>query len=130
MFNRGLIMAKKDLVEYYLQIQDQYFTMLSDFKELNEDVRNGLVEQSIVDNLKNDLELVRMNYERLSYELFLLNQPQKKDKKEGDYKRNKQWYDYLKGSSKEAILNENADALADFKKYVKEIRDGVEQPIK
>lgn len=120
-------MAKKDLIEYYLQVQDQYFTMLSDFKELNEDVRNGLVEQSIVDNVKVDLEIVKTNYERLSYELFLLNQPQKKDKKEGDYKRNKEWYDYLKGASKEAILDENADALADFKKYVMEIKNNGNQ---
>lgn len=118
-------MARKDLIIYYLQVQDQYFTMLQDLKELNEDIRKGLVEQDIVDNLQKDLEIVKTNYERLSYELFLLNQPQKKDKKDGDLKRNKQWYDYLKGASKEAILDENRDALADFKKYVKEIEDEV-----
>ena len=68
-------MAKKDLIQYYLQVQAQYFEMLKDFKDVNNDVKNGLVEQSIVDNLKQELDIVRTNYERLSYVLFLLNQP-------------------------------------------------------
>ena len=115
-------MAKKDLIQYYLQVQAQYFEMLQDFKDVNEDVRKGLVEQSVVDNLTKELDILRNNYERLSYELFLLNQPNKDSKKPLDAKVNKEWYDYLKGSSKEAILDENKDALADFKKYVREIK--------
>lgn len=115
-------MSKKDLVQYYLQVQAQYFEMLKDFRDVNDDVKKGLVEQSIVDNLKQELDVVRTNYERLSYELFLLNQPNKDSKKPLDEKVNKEWYDYLEGSSKEAILDENKDALADFKKYVREMK--------
>ena len=39
-----------------------------------------------------------------------------------NYEKEKEWYDYLEGSSKEAILDENKDALADFKKYVREMK--------
>jgi len=115
-------MSKKDLVQYYLQVQSQYFEMLKDFRDVNDEVKKGLVEQSVVDNLKQELDVVRTNYERLSYELFLLNQPNKDSKKPLDEKVNKEWYDYLEGSSKEAILDENRDALADFKKYVREMK--------
>ena len=52
--------------------------------------------------------------------MVLLNKPNRRSKKEDE--SSKQWYSYLKGASKESIIDENRDALVDFKKLVKEIK--------
>lgn len=117
-------MAKKDVVLYFLQVQSQYMEMLDNVKELESSLKTKHIEQEQFDNIQKDIATIKENYERLVYILMLLNKPNKKKKQIKEEKVNKQWYDYLKGASKEAILNEDKDALTDFKKLVKEFKDG------
>ena len=117
-------MAKRDVVMYFLQVQNQYQELLGDVKDLEEALKSKHIEQEQFDLAKKDIDVVKDNYERLAYIMMLLNKPQRKKKQAGEEAVNKKWYDYLKGASKEAIIDENKDALADFKKIVKGIIDG------
>lgn len=117
-------MAKRDVVLYFLQVQNQYMEMLDNVKDLESALKNKHIEQEQFDNMQRDIALIKENYERLVYILMLLNKPNRKNKQSKEENINKQWYDYLKGASKEAILDENRDALVDFKKMVKEFKDG------
>lgn len=116
-------MARKDLILYYLQVQNQYFELIANLKDVEEAVKNGILEQSQADDMINEINIVKNNYERMSYEMFLLNKPNRKQKQFNEERQNKEWYNYLKNSSKEAIINENNDVLCDFKKYVKELKE-------
>lgn len=117
-------MAKKDVVLYFLQVQNQYMEMLDEVKDLEEALKTKHIEQEQFDAVQKDIEIIKNNYERLAYIMMLLNKPQRKRKQLKEEQENKYWYDYLKGASKEAIMNEDKDALEDFKKLVKEHKNG------
>ena len=54
--------------------------------------------------------------------MMLLNKPKKSSKAEKYEKTYKEWYEYLKGNSKEAIYDENYDALVDFREFSKKMK--------
>ena len=116
-------MARKDVILYYLQVQNQYFEMVANVKDVEEAIKSGILEQSRADEMTKEIETIKNNYERLSYIMFLMNKPNKTQKQFNEERQNKEWYEYLSGSSKEAIINENNDALADFKKFVRELKE-------
>ncbi len=116
-------MAKKDVVLYFLQVQNQYIELLNNVKDLKEALQGGYLDEEHFQQAQTEIDIVKNNYERLAYVMMLLNQPQRKSKKDRELKENLEWYNALQGSSKEAILDENRDALADFKKLIKEIKE-------
>ena len=79
-----------------------------------------LIEQDRLDSELKEIQVIKQNYERIAYIMMLLNKPNRKSKEAKEETMNRKWYDYLKGSGKEAILNENRDALADLKKFLEE----------
>lgn len=116
-------MAKRDVTLYFLQVQSQYFEMVKLAKELNEELKKGLITQEQLESVQNEMDILKANYERIAYIMLLLNKPNRKSKKSKEESIYKEWYDYLKGASKEAIMDENRDVLCDFKKFIKEIKD-------
>ena len=116
-------MALKDVKLYYLQQQDIYFQLLEDVKRCDEDVKNGLIKEEDLTPLYKELDKIKTNYERLSYIMFLFNEPKDKKHKEQFKKQSKVWYDYLSSSSKEAILDESRDALKTFKQMVLDLKE-------
>ncbi len=114
-------MAKRHVIQYYLELENEYIEMQDTLKELQTLAQEGKVEESSYLSMLEDVNLIKNNYERVSYIMFLLNKPNRREKESKELEVNKQWYSYLKGASKEAILDETKDALAEFKKKVKEI---------
>lgn len=110
-------MAKIDVNLYFLEMQDQYYEMLDNLKEFKELSTEGAISQDEYDNMLREVELLRNNYERLAYIMFLLNKPSSKNAKKRNL--NLSWYSELKGASKEAVLDENANVLADLKNLIK-----------
>ena len=115
-------MAKRDVVQYYLEQQSLYFELINNVKDLDDAFKAGIIDESQLKQAQQEIDVVKNNYERLSYIMFLLNKPNRKSNKNKEENINKEWYTYLKGSSKEAIYDESRDALADFKKLVKETK--------
>ena len=114
-------MAKVHVNLYYLELQNQYFEMLENLKEFKELATQGVIDQKEYSKVLTEVEQLKNNYERLSYVMFLLNKPSEKNSKKRSV--NSQWYEQLQGASREAVINENADVLADLKKYIKEGKD-------
>lgn len=118
-------MSKKHVNLYYLECEHNYFEMLDnlkDFKDLLNE--NKITQEDYLDYVK-QLEVIKTNYERIAYIMFLLNKSNK-DKEEA--KVFQTWYDALKFSSKEAILDENRDVLSHIKDLIRkgEFKDGKE----
>ena len=114
-------MAKRDVIQYYLEQQNVYFESLNNIKEIDDAIKKGIVTEEQFKDAQKELEIIKNNYERLSYIVLLLNKPKRKEKQLQEEQLNKKWYDALKGSSREALLDESKDALSDFKKLVREI---------
>lgn len=117
-------MAKKDVNRFYLEQQQVYLEMLEDLKDVEKAYENGSLEEEMFFKMKADVDKLKDNYDRLSFIMFLLNEPQRKEKKEAYLKKNQKYYDYLKCASKESIIDESKDALIDFKKLVEEMKNG------
>ena len=118
-------MGLKHVKEYYLQCQEQYFEMLADAKDFDEALKNGQVLQSQFDQAQELLNVVKENYERLSYIMFLFNKPNR-NKKEGKFlKENALIAEHFNNSNNnaEAVKLENRNVLDKFKELLKEVKN-------
>lgn len=105
-------MSIKAVNSYYQQICEQYQEMLDNIKDLEKEAADGLVEPERIDRLKEQIAPIKQNYERWAYMMFLLNQPNRKEKHSSYARRNKKLLDSLdKSNSLDAIVKENAAAL-------------------
>ena len=114
-------MAKKDVNLYFLEMQHQYNQMLTLTRQLDEECKKGNVEQALVDTYMTRTEALKENYDRIAYIVMLLNKPKQKNNQKADVY--KQWYNALKGASKEVLLDENKDVLVDLKKLLIETQE-------
>lgn len=110
-------MAKRHVVEYYLIMQNQYLEMLDNMKEFEELLKENRITEDEYNAQVAEIENLKANYERISYIMMLLNKPNRKSKEEVEI--TKSWYQALSGASKEALIDENKDCLADFKALLK-----------
>lgn len=111
-------MALKHVKEYYFKIQEQYLELLSDVPEYDKALKEGKFTQEQFDNAVKQLEIVKENYERISYIMYLFTLPQRDKRLDKHIQQHKATRDYFKtsGASIDAILSENGDALAEFKR--------------
>lgn len=119
-------MSKRHVNLYYLQCENDYAEMLENLKDFKDLLNENRISQEEYLDYVKQLEVVKANYERIAYIMFELNKPNKKNKEEDDIA--KSWYKALKFSSKEAVLDENKDALSHIKELIKkgEINDEFE----
>ena len=73
-------MAKKDVEKYYNDIANEYIEMLESLKEIEELAAQQVVSPEKVEEIKAMVEPLKNNYMTLSWVMFLLNQPNKKQK--------------------------------------------------
>ena len=105
-------MSIKAVREVYKQISDQYFEMIEDIKEFEKECADGLVEPERIARLKDQVQLIKQNYERWTYIIYLLNQPERKSKHKDYHRRNKKMLKNLsEDNSIEATINENSEAM-------------------
>jgi hypothetical protein len=120
-------MARKDVINYFLEQQGVYLEMLSNVKDLDEAFKKGHLSEEQVTLAKQDIDVAKTNYDRLAYIVLLLNKPKDKNNRKKEEQFNKDLYNYLNGASREAVLDESKDALIDLKKLViasKDTKDG------
>jgi len=73
-------MSVKDVNEYYDKLGVDYLEMMAALKDLEEECGKGLISPDKVDQFKKMLEPIKINYSRISYIMYLLNKPNKKEK--------------------------------------------------
>ena len=115
-------MAIRDVKLYFLQVQSQYQELLDEVDDLEKALADDILTEEQFEIAKKSIDIIKGNYERLAYIIMLLNRPKQKDKAVKYEKTYKEWFDYLKGNSKQAVYDENYDALVDFRKFAKEMK--------
>lgn len=111
-------MAKSHVVQYFLEVEHQYLEMIDNIKELQQLVDSNKISADEYEQVLRETELIKSNYERVAYIMFLLNKPNRKSKKIDNTTLS--WYNTFTTASKEAIIDENRDALCTFKKLIAE----------
>lgn len=73
-------MSVKDVKECYAKVSQQYSDMLNEIRDFEQECERGLFEPERLDMIKESIQPLKDNYERWSYMMFLLNQPNRKQK--------------------------------------------------
>lgn len=116
-------MSRKHVVTYYKAMEEQYFELLSETKDMDEAVKTGFLPEDRMNIFMNYVDKLKSNYTRLSYIMYLLDLPNKPSKE----KRNARSRESLNksfqqlNSTQEQVVNENRDVLTEFKRYCKDI---------
>ena len=116
-------MALKDVKQYFLQVQSHLFEMSNILTELNKELAEGKVTEEQVAPIRNEMNKVSENYQRLSYILYLFNKPNRSSKATKYEKKEKLLTNAFEHStaSKEYVIKEDEDALKTFKELVKQL---------
>lgn len=105
-------MSVKAVRKYYDQICDQYQEMLQNIHDLEEEAAQGMVEPERIERLKDQVAPIKQNYERWSYMMFLLNQPERKSKQPRYKDQNRRLLRSLDPkNSLDSVVEENNEAL-------------------
>ena len=105
-------MSIKHVNDYYKQICDQYKEMINDIKDLEKEAEQGLIEPERIDRLKEQVAPIKLNYERWTYMMFLLHQPNRKEKIKKYQKQNATLIKNLsRENSVDAVIAENSEAM-------------------
>jgi ribosome recycling factor len=113
-------MSVKHIKEYYEEVSAQYHELLNELKDFEKEAQEGMIEPERLDMIKENIKPLTNNYQTLSWIMFLLNKPNKKQKHKTYERQNQKRLNSLdKRFSKEGVINTNNDTLdrlkADFK---------------
>lgn len=115
-------MSRRDIINYYIPVQNQYFEMLGDIKDYEEAHRDGFMDDETYNQAMIYAEQIKEKYEELTYIILLLNEPNRPNKKAKFKKQNKKVYDYL--STSDCYINSESD---DVLKKFKELRNNIKE---
>lgn len=117
-------MSVKHVIEYYKKMDKQRLDMLSMLELFDKQMRTSMVDSEKYEQIKKMAETFNTNYQRLSYIIYLLNQPNKKKKQQDYARRNKKFLQTLdKKHSLDSVLNENNTVLKSINRAVKGSND-------
>lgn len=105
-------MSKKHVDKYFNVVANQYHEMLQALKEVEEECNNNLMDPDRLEQIKTMIEPLKQNYMRISYIMFLLNQPDKEEKaKEYKQQHKKLLSKIPKKDRLEGIKKENSEII-------------------
>lgn len=118
-------MAVKDVRNYFYTMLAQYVEEKQNLADFEEALKDGHITQDQMQEAMDTVAALEANYHRLVYIMYLLNMPNRKDKKAGYVKQNKVILDELSrlGADIESIKTENSDALIHFKAALKALKE-------
>lgn len=109
-------MSVKHVKLYYDEICAQYHEMLETLKDFEEECANNLVDPDRIEQAKKIIEPLKDNYEKISYIMFLLNKPNKKEKLKKYEKQNaKLLTEFDKKNSLNGMKEKNKEVINDLK---------------
>ena len=117
-------MAIIDVKRYYYEVLMQYLEMKEDIADFEEALKSGYITEDKLDEVKNDIYLVKENLDRLSYIMHLLNLPKRKEKQTKYKQQNSKLEKYfeLNNATAENVIKENTNVLKHFKEAIVEIK--------
>ena len=110
-------MSKKDVEKYYDTVNAQYHSFVEELSDFEDLCASNLVSPEVVTNAKKCFQVVKDNWERLNYVMYLLNKPVKKSKHEKYNRTSKKLLD--NSISDKQVIKENQESNTNFKNIVK-----------
>lgn len=115
-------MSVRHVKEYFDKISSDYADMLEVIHDLEKAVSENIVSQEKLDETVKSVEKLKENYLRWSYMMYLLNQPNKKDKKKIYERRMEKVLNSIPKQHRiDSILEEDKKELKQFKHKIKSI---------
>lgn len=108
-------MSKKHVEQYFKTIADQYSEMLDLLKELEQQYETNIIEPERLDKIKESIVPLKTNYQRISYIMYLLNMPNRKEK-QTKYKKALEAKQY-KEASLQKVKDENDSVIDNLKGF-------------
>ena len=110
-------MAIKDVRNYFYTMLSQYIEEKQNLADFEEALKEGHITQEQMQEAMENVANLETNYHRLVYIMYLLDMPNRKDKKSGYVKQYQTILDELQklGADSDSIKKENSDALIHFK---------------
>ena len=111
-------MAKKDIEEYYQKVCNDYTEMLNTLTDMEDAFNQNMVSEEQLNSVKKMIEPLKNNYMTLSWVMYLLYKPQRKEKaKMFDRQMTKFKSDKDINRNKENVLAENQEVLKKIREY-------------
>lgn len=117
-------MAIKDVKHYFYTMLMQYLEEKQNLADFTEALENNLITEEQMQEALDTVADLENNYYRLAYIMYLLDMPNKKEKKEVYVRQYKPILNELQklGADIEAVKKENTDALIHFKAALKALK--------
>ena len=113
-------MSVKHIRDYYNQICNQREELIQELKDFEVEAQNGMIEPERLDKIRESIQPLMDNYERISFIMYLLNRPNKKEKnKKYDKQCSKSLKKLSKANSTDASIEENKNVLNNVGKIIK-----------
>ena len=118
-------MAVKDVRNYYYTMLAQYLEEKQNLEDFAEALKNGQITEDQMQEVMSTVADLEANYHRLSYIMYLLDMPNRPEKKPGYIRQQKVILDALKarGADIDSVKAENMEALALFKTELSKLRE-------
>lgn len=116
-------MAVKDVKQYYYSMLAQYMEMKADLADFEQAVADGFITEEQLAEVKEDVLKVEQNYERLTYIMYLLEVPNKPNKKAPYKTRTKKELDFFttRAADMTSVELENKSALDHLRRELKRL---------
>lgn len=117
-------MAVKDVKNYFYTMLCQYIEEKQNLADFEDMLKDGNITQEQMQEVMENVASLETNYHRLVYIMYLLNMPNRKDKKSDYTKQHKTILEELKrlGADIDSVKEENTDALIHFKAALKALK--------
>lgn len=109
-------MAVKHVVQYFNQVAQQREDALKTIQEVDEMCANNVLSPERLEEIKNNVQLniqpILENYMTLSYIMYLLNMPNKKEKQKKYIKQNRKQVESIPyKNTQDGVVEENNNAI-------------------
>lgn len=114
-------MSKKDVDIHYKKVCEQYLELRQNLRDFEQEARNGMFPPEKLEEIKANIRPIMDNYERWSYMMFLLNQPNKGKKKIKYNNQNKKLINQLNQSNSIENIEKQCDEILQNAKPKKDV---------
>lgn len=117
-------MAVSDFRQYLGTVQRQYLEMKEDLRDFETALKDGFITEEKLQDAIEDVNKIETNYNRLLYVAYLLELPNRKEKKVKHRRAHKKVEQYLvdEMADEASVIYENASALDTLRAKLKELK--------